>query len=148
MYCRKCGKKIGETAQFCEFCGFNQKEKEESSNVTSSKTDNKQISWYQLDTKTQKKLKHEFKQIQEHDAGLEALAVICYIAGAIAALFCVGNYTVKVLNQTVASGTFISTPMLIITLFLFTAGTIAGYSSNRKFDRSFSQWLLTKNIIK
>lgn len=82
-------------------------------------------------------MKHEFKQIQEHDAGLEALVVICYIAGAIAALFCVGNYTVKVLNQTIASGTFISTPMLIITLFLFTAWTISGYSSNRKFDRFF-----------
>lgn len=148
MYCRKCGKKIGEMAQFCEFCGYNQNEKEELSNVTVSKTDNKQISWYQLDTKIQKKLKHEFKQIQEHDAGLEVLAIICYIAGAIAALFCLGKYTVKVLNQTVASGTFISTPMLIITLFLFTAGTVAGYSSNRKFDRAFAQWLLTKNIIK
>ena len=44
MYCRKCGKKIGETAQFCEFCGFNQKDKNDSLNVTTTKTENKQIS--------------------------------------------------------------------------------------------------------
>lgn len=96
----------------------------------------------------QKHLKREFKTIYPSNVGLEALAVICYIVDFFTALFCVGSYTIKVLNQTVSSGTFISIPMLIITLFLFISGTIAGYSSNHKFDRAFSQWLLTKNIIK
>ncbi len=106
------------------------------------------ISWYQLDSDFQKSLKKEFKAIYPGNPGLEALAVICYIIGFFAALFCFGSYTITVLNETVASGTFISVPALIITLFFFTSGTIAGYSSNRRFDRAFSQWLLTQNIVK
>lgn len=144
-------KKINENAQFCEFCGFNQKEEVEITKGNKKEKNIKEetpISWYQLDRQYQKNLKREFKAMYPSNAGLEALAVICYIAGFFAALFCVGSYTIKVLNQTISSGTYISVPMLIITLFLFTAGTIAGYSSNHKFDKAFSQWLLTKNIIK
>ena len=150
MFCKKCGQKINENAQFCEFCGFNQKEDINPSNDSKTKNKNTEapISWYQLDKQYQKNLKREFKSVYPPNAGLEALAVICYIAGFFTALFCVGSYTIKVLNETVSSGTFISVPMLIITLFLFTVGTIAGYSSNHKFDKAFSQWLLTKNIVK
>ena len=152
MYCKKCGKEINENAQFCEFCGFNQNEDvEKVYNKKNSKHNNDEtpISWYQLDRQYQKNLKREFKAIYPSNAGLEGLAVICYIAGFIAALFCVGSYALKIGDTTVSSGTFISVPMLILTLFLFVAGTVAGYSSNHKFDKAFSSWLIaTKNIIK
>lgn len=150
MYCKMCGKKINEKAQFCEFCGFNQYDDINAfyDNASNNNEYVTTISWYQLDKGYQKELKREFKTIYPSNSGLEALAIICYIAGFFTAISCVGTYTLKVLNETVSSGTFISIPMLIITLFLFTCGTIAGYSSNHKFDRAFSQWLLTKNIIK
>ena len=151
MYCIKCGKKISDGALFCEFCGSNQKEDIELSNDQKDlkpKKNTAPVSWYQLDRRYQKYLKKEFKSLYAPNSGLEVLAVICYIAGFITALFSVGYYTIKVLNETVASGTFISIPMLLITLFLFAGGTVAGLYSNHKFDTSFSQWLLTRNIIK
>ena len=149
MYCKKCGQKINEKYQFCEFCGFNQEEDLKLlGGKSKDKDDDVLISWYQLDRQYQKNLKSEFKGIYPPNAGLEVLAVICYIGGFFTALVCAGSYSIKVLDETISSRTIISVPMLIITLFLFTAGTIIGYSSNYKFDRAFSQWLLTRNIIK
>ena len=147
MFCKKCGMEINENSQFCQYCGFNQKDDVK----TSKRKDEKEelVSWYMLDKAYQKHLKKEFKSIYPGNGGLEALAVICYIIGFFTALYTVGSYSIKVMDSTVASGTFISVPMLIITLFLFTVGTIAGYSSNHKFDKAFSPWLLaTYKIVK
>lgn len=150
MYCKKCGEKINENAQFCEYCGFNQKKEVlNDKKISKAKNDEAPISWYQLDKQYQKNLKREFKAIYPSNAGLEVLAVICYIAGFIVALFCVGSYALKVGDTTVSSGTFISVPILILAIILFISGTVAGYFSNHKFDKAFSSWLnATKNIIK
>ena len=54
MYCKKCGKKINESAQFCEFCGFNQDDDVKMLNDNKSKRNDPPISWYQLDKQYQK----------------------------------------------------------------------------------------------
>lgn len=149
MYCKKCGEKINDEAVFCEKCGFKQSEEPNISKKNNEAEVNEIVSWYKLDKANQKQLKKEFKSIYPGNRGLEALAIICYIIGFFTALYTVGSYSIKVMDSTVASGTFISVPMLIITLFLFTVGTIAGYSSNHKFDKAFSPWLLaTYKIVK
>ena len=147
MYCKNCGEKINKNAQFCEHCGFNQNEEVDYNQQQYNMQ--QPISWYQLGKADQKQLKREFKSIYPGNSGLEALAVICFIIGCITALYTFGSYSIKVLDSTVASGTFISVPMLIITICLFVGGLIAGYSSNHKFDKAFSGWLSsTYNIIK
>ena len=147
MYCKNCGEKINKNDQFCEHCGFNQKEEKEKKKNNENIVQT--ISWYQLDKEYQKELKREFKSMYPGNSGLETLAVICFIIGFITAISCVGSYAFKVGSTTVSSGTFISIPMLIITICLFVGGLIAGYSSNHKFDKAFSGWLSsTYNIIK
>lgn len=149
MYCKKCGERINDKAQFCEYCGFNQSDEVKYVEEQNSNYNGAPLSWYQLDKEYQKYLKKEFKGIYNANAGLEVLAVICFIIGFFTALFCFCSYAIKVGDTTVSSGTFISMPMLIITLFFFIAGIVSGYSSNYKFDKAFSSWLIaTKNILK
>ncbi len=146
MFCKNCGEKLNEDSVFCFKCGFNQKENQENSKkVNQGRT----ISWYELDSTKKESLKSEFKSLYPSSIGSEILVVIFYVLGAIATLFCFGRYTISYLNSTVTSGTYISMPALLIAIAFFTIGTIVGFASNSKFDKAFTNWLITaKNIRK
>lgn len=67
----------------------------------------------------------EFKRLYPSGC-IDGLIVLFLIIGAIVALFSVMEYSISVASSTISSGTFISTPILLISFFFFAVGIITG----------------------